>query len=67
MATKTINFTKSIIEKLPSPQTGRAYYKDLKIKELALYVTNKGVKSFYVRIRVNGKDEKIIIGNFQTN
>jgi len=64
MAVKIINFTKSLISTLPSPKTGRDYYKDSKEKGLALYVTNNGAKSFYLRKRINGKDEKIIIGSF---
>lgn len=64
MAVKIINFTKSLISSLPTPKTGRDYYKDSKEKGLALYVTNNEAKSFYLRKRINGKDEKIIIGSF---
>jgi len=64
MAVKTINFTKSLISNFPTPKLGRDYYKDSKEKGLALYVTSNGVKSFYLRKRINGKDEKIVIGNF---
>lgn len=29
-----------------------------------MYVTSNGVKTFFVRIRVNGRDERVIIGRF---
>ncbi len=61
---KAINFTKAEINKLPTPNKGLFYYKDIKEKGLSLYITTNGVITFFVRKRINGKDKRIIIGNF---
>lgn len=62
-ALTTINFTKQSIETLPIPLKGKFYYKDSKEKGLSLYVTSRGVKTFFVRKRVRGRDERLIIGS----
>ncbi len=61
---ETITFTKSALDKISAPKKGRISYKDNKEQGLALYVTQSGVKTFYVRKRVQGKDERIILGRF---
>ncbi|MFC1659179.1 tyrosine-type recombinase/integrase [Pseudomonadota bacterium] len=61
---KKLNFTKSELNNISIPKTGRKYYQDIKEKGLSLYITSNGVKTFYIRKRINGKDEKIIIGNY---
>jgi integrase len=61
---KKINFTKSELNSLKTPNKCREYYQDVKEKGLSLYITTNGVKTFYIRKRVNGKDEKLIIGNY---
>jgi integrase len=64
MSNKKINFTKSAIEKLPIPKKGLVYYKDSTERGLSLYITSNQVITFFVRKRINGKDERVIIGNF---
>ncbi|MCT4552570.1 MAG: site-specific integrase [Alphaproteobacteria bacterium] len=64
MSNKEINFTKKNLENLFIPEKGRDVYKDTGEKGLSLYVTSNGVKTFFLRKRIEGKDEKIIIGNF---
>lgn len=59
-----INFTKATLETLESPAKGFKTYKDIKENGLSLYITAKGVKTFFVRKWVNGKDERIILGKF---
>ena len=59
-----INFTKALIEKLEPPFKGFKTYKDTKETGLSLYITSKGAKTFFVRKRVDGKDERIILGKF---
>ncbi|ASZ11182.1 site-specific integrase [Chitinophaga pendula] len=59
---RTINFTKQNIEQLPTPSKGKSYYKDSREKGLSLYVTSYGVKTFFIRKRIKGRDERIIIG-----
>lgn len=61
---KTFSFTKTEIQKLPSPLKGMNTYKDIKEKGLSLYVTPGGAKTFFVRKRINGRDERIKLGNF---
>lgn len=62
--TNELNFTVKVIEELHIPNKGIATYKDLKEKGLSIYVTANGVKTFFVRKRVKGRDERIIIGKF---
>lgn len=62
--TKKINFTNSCIKAIKKPATSRSYFQDLKEKGLSLYVTQNDIRTFYFRKRINGKDKKIIIGNF---
>ena len=61
---KAFNFTKKSIFDLEKPSKGRVYYKDTKEKGLSLYITNKGIISFFVRKNINGKDERVLIGRF---
>jgi integrase len=63
MSIVEIRFTKALLEKLPLPENTRSYYRD-KEKGIALYITKTGVKTFYIRKTVNGRDDKIIIGNY---
>lgn len=58
------NFTVSALEKLAAPKTGRVIYRDEKMPALSLYVTSTGVISFFVRKRIGGRDERLIIGRF---
>jgi len=59
-----INFTVSSLDKLHIPSKGIVTYKDTKFPALSIYVTSTGVKTFFVRKRVKGKDERLIIGRF---
>ena len=61
---KKINFTKAEINKLPTPKKGLEYYKDTKEKGLSLYITTNHIITFFIRKRINGKDERLIIGNY---
>ncbi|MHA1540780.1 MAG: tyrosine-type recombinase/integrase [Alphaproteobacteria bacterium] len=58
------HFTKTILSKLPIPETGFKSYADTKEKGLKLYITSKGTKSFFVRKFINKRDERILIGCF---
>ncbi|MFT5703485.1 MAG: integrase [Rickettsiales bacterium] len=62
--TKQINFTKAEINKIPTPEKSITYYKDTKEKGLSLYITSNRIITFFIRKRVGGKDERLIIGNF---
>jgi integrase len=58
------NFTKAEIIKLPIPMKGRKYYHDIVEKGLQLSVTSNGTRSFYLRKRIQCKDERVFIGHF---
>ena len=53
-----------ILDNLPAPAKGFDVVQDMEETRLRLYVTSRGVKTFFVRKRVNGKDKRIIIGNY---
>lgn len=61
---KEMSFTVAALNKLTPPAKGRAYYRDNKEAGLALYLTANGVITFFVRKRVQGKDERIVLGRF---
>lgn len=58
-----INFTDKWARELPKPAIKKVYYNDAIEKGLGLYVTPNGAKSFYIRKRIKGRDERIIIGS----
>jgi integrase len=66
MTEKKINFTKRAIEEIApaSPERKKDYYWDSKTRGLYLCVTAKGVKSFYVRRKIKGHSERLLIGRF---
>lgn len=57
-------FSPFILDKLPIPQSGFDVVQDLIEPRLRLYITSHGVKSFFVRKRIHGKDKRIIIGKY---
>ena len=57
-------FNPYILDNLPAPSTGFDVVQDLSEPNLRLYITSHGVKSFFVRKRIHGKDKRIIIGNY---
>ena len=61
---KAFNFTKAAIAALAPPAQGMASYRDTKEDGLSVYITAKGVVTFFVRKRVAGRDERIKIGRF---
>lgn len=59
-----INFTKAALDALPLPEPGqRVTYHDTKVIGLQLRVTANGTKTFYVFQRVNGKPERVKVGD----
>lgn len=60
-----INFTESYLTKLPPAESGKRYVvHDSKCNGLSLRVTDKGVKSFIIQHRVNGKIVKVTLGTY---
>nr|MBQ0091110.1 integrase family protein [Candidatus Enterousia merdequi] len=57
-------FNPYILDSLPAPQVGFDVVQDLSEPRLRMYITQRGVKSFFVRKRINGRDKRIIIGKY---
>lgn len=57
-------FNTYILDNLPSPEKGFDVVQDLSEPRLRMYITERGVKSFFVRKRINGNDKRIIIGKY---
>ena len=57
-------FNPFILDNLPAPATGFDVVQDMSEPRLRMYVTSRGVKTFFVRKRVHGRDKRIIIGNY---
>ena len=51
---------------MPASNTGFDVVQDISEPRLRMYVTSRGVKTFFVRKRVHGRDRRIIIGNYPT-
>lgn len=60
-----INFTKKSIEELPAPDRNtRFYFHDTKQPGLSVYVTKSGARTFFVRNKANGADDRIVLGRY---
>ena len=57
-------FNTYILDNLPAPEKGFDVVQDISEPRLRMYITQRGVKSFFVRKRINGCDKRIIIGNY---
>lgn len=57
-------FNPFILDNLPAPSVGFDVVQDISEPRLRMYITSRGVKTFFVRKRVHGKDKRIIIGNY---
>ncbi len=57
-------FNPYILDNLPAPASGFDVVQDLSDPRLRMYITSRGVKTFFVRKRVGGRDRRIIIGNY---
>ena len=63
--TKAVNFTKSFIDNLVPPVTGkRTYHKDIQVKGLSLALQASGAMSFYLIKKIAGRSEKIFLGKY---
>lgn len=61
---KKQSFTKKTLSNIAAPASGRIYVHDGSEKGLSVYVTTSGAVTFFVRKRINGRDERIVIGRF---
>ncbi|MBR3930453.1 MAG: hypothetical protein IKJ62_02630 [Alphaproteobacteria bacterium] len=57
-------FNPYILDNLPAPVAGFDVVQDLSEPRLRMYITSRGVKTFFVRKRVRGKDKRILIGKY---
>lgn len=57
-------FNTYILDNLPAPEKGFDVVQDLSEPRLRMYITQRGVKSFFVRKRIRGRDRRIIIGKY---
>ncbi len=57
-------FNPYILDNLPAPSSGFDVVQDISEPRLRMYITSRGVKTFFVRKRVHGKDKRILIGNY---
>lgn len=57
-------FNPYILDNLPAPARGFDVVQDISEPRLRMYITSRGVKTFFVRKRVHGKDKRILIGKY---
>ena len=57
-------FNPYILDNLNAPSRGFDVVQDISEPRLRLYITSRGVKTFFVRKRINGHDRRIIIGKY---
>jgi len=56
--------TKTVLDRLPLPESGYSIHLDTELKGFGVRVTPTGVKSFYLEKRINGKPRRIKIGRY---
>jgi integrase len=59
-----VNLTKTFVEGLLPPDSGRLYLSDGKTPGLQLVVTATGHKSFYSYRKISGRPERVLLGKF---
>ncbi len=59
-----LHFTKKSLEAISVPTAGLMIYHDNHQKALKLRVQSSGTKTFFISRRINGKPERITIGQF---
>lgn len=57
-------FNPYILDNLPVPAAGFDVVQDSIEPRLRMYITSRGVKSFFVRKRIHGSDKRVIIGKY---
>lgn len=63
--TNRIKFTKAVLASIAPPSgSNRLTVYDTEVKGLALVVTPKGAKTFYVYRRIDGRPERVLLGRF---
>jgi integrase len=60
----TPKITKQFVDKLPSPEAGQVFYRDLVLKGFAVRVTAGGSKAFVLEKRIDGKVKRITLGRY---
>jgi integrase len=64
-AKETVNFTKSLLDKLSIPEgSKRPCYHDSNTIGLSLRVTSNSIKSFFVQRRINKRTTKVTLGRY---
>lgn len=62
----SLAFTIDTLNALPLPPRGVKRYQDRQNPCLSVYVTSTGVRTFFVRKRIRGRDHRLRIGRFPT-
>ena len=57
-----MKLTKTVVERLQAPAQGYTLHWDRELKGFGVRVTARGVKTFILQRRVNGKDRRMTIG-----
>jgi integrase len=52
------------LRNLPLPKTGKVQYPDGQIRGFGVRVSAKGLKTFYLAYRVNGKNRRLMLGHY---
>ncbi len=61
---KRVRFNQSAIEKICPPESGRVYVFDTETPALAVCVTCKGARTFYLSRRIGGTPKRIRLGRY---
>lgn len=59
-----MRLTKTVLDHLPPPSTGQAFYRDDILKGFAVRVTANGAKSFVVETRIQGRVRRKTLGAY---
>ncbi|OGO93535.1 MAG: integrase [Coxiella sp. RIFCSPHIGHO2_12_FULL_42_15] len=59
-----MKITKTALDKLSTPTSGQAFYRDDQLKGFAVRITQQGVRSFILEKRINGKVKRYTLGRY---
>ena len=61
---RSVNLTKTVVDKTPTPATGQAFIRDSKLPGFGMRITSGGARTFIVEKRIDGRVRRIKIGRF---
>ena len=62
MPNQSVKLTKTVVESTPAPTKGTTFLRDTELKGFGLWITTKGVRTYFVEKRFDGRNRRIKLG-----